>query len=457
MARVHPRRRRRTEGERGDFLVWLHMPSTCCPSVPASECTTLDSEQLSMLERFVTSSGKPSPRVSWLRSWTRNAWMRRLCGLTLPSSTLARGAESWMQSLRACRASLTPQPENASATMITGAGAMATDLSPTSCASSRNVSPPWSSLRTCQPGLLEDGFDLSERNYADWVTRSKDLSFSLRRTLAHRISASACGSWPTSRAEDSESCGNHPGSGGDSLTAATRFWSTPNTPNGGRSVSADVVASRGKTENGKRQVGLESETKHWQTPRSNEANGSGYQNQTNGSVILTLTGQSQNWHTPHGMAGMTKDGKQGAGGEFAKQVERWASPRTSDTNGAGAHGDGALDLRTMTTTWATPCARIVKGGGQHNDSTGRQEPTRHAGLAGGSLFAPAPSDRRWPAIIDQWAWLAPATQSGVHSLVNGTPFVVDASRRHQLRALGNGGVPLCSAVAFAMLARRIIA
>src|SRR4029434_7062682 len=42
------------------------------------------------------------------------------------------------------------------------------------------------------------------------------------------ISESACSLWPTARAEDSESCGNHPGAT-DSLTGATRNWPTPHT------------------------------------------------------------------------------------------------------------------------------------------------------------------------------------------------------------------------------------
>jgi hypothetical protein len=54
------------------------------------------------------------------------------------------------------------------------------------------------------------------------------------------------------------------------LALAAAQWSTPNVPNGGRSVSAEVVASRGKTENGKRQVGLESEVRHWATPTARD-------------------------------------------------------------------------------------------------------------------------------------------------------------------------------------------
>jgi len=51
---------------------------------------------------------------------------------------------------------------------------------------------------------------------------------------------------------------------------AESFWYTPNTPNGGRPVSADVVESKGQTEDGKRQVGLESQSRHWPTPAARD-------------------------------------------------------------------------------------------------------------------------------------------------------------------------------------------
>lgn len=43
----------------------------------------------------------------------------------------------------------------------------------------------------------------------------------------------------------------------------------------------------------------------------------------------------------------------------------WPTPRTSDTNGAGAHGDGGLDLRTTAqlTGWPTTTTRDWKDGG----------------------------------------------------------------------------------------------
>lgn len=97
-----------------------------------------------------------------------------------------------------------------------------------------------------------------------------------------------------------------------------------------------------------------------------------------------------------------------------------------------------------------------QGGGRDDGEEGRQEPDGHAGLAGGSLFAPGPLDPRWSRIIADHPHLAPATEPGVRGLAHGFAWLVDESRRHQLRAIGNGAVPLCFAVAVTTLARRAV-
>lgn len=71
-----------------------------------------------------------------------------------------------------------------------------------------------------------------------------------------------------------------------------------------------------------------------------------------------------------------------------------------------------------------------------------------------TIFAPGPTDERWTNIIRSRPDLAPATEPGVRLLVDGMAGVVDASRSHQLRAVGNGVVPLCAAAALVELMRR---
>jgi hypothetical protein len=106
-----------------------------------------------------------------------------------------------------------------------------------------------------------------DANAMERTNRSDSPNATVRPTLAL-----AAVNWATPKASDGTKGGpNQAGSKGDlTLPSMTAQWSTPNVPNGGRSVSAEVVASRGKTENGKRQVGLESEVRHWATPTSSE-------------------------------------------------------------------------------------------------------------------------------------------------------------------------------------------
>jgi hypothetical protein len=49
-------------------------------------------------------------------------------------------------------------------------------------------------------------------------------------------------------------------------------WPTPNVPNGGRALSPEDVAAKGKTAKGKRQVGLENVVSFWPTPKASAEN-----------------------------------------------------------------------------------------------------------------------------------------------------------------------------------------
>lgn len=73
---------------------------------------------------------------------------------------------------------------------------------------------------------------------------------------------------------------------------------------------------------------------------------------------------------------------------------------------------------------------------------------------GWPLFAPGPQDPIWRDIIAECPWLAPAVESEFCCLVDGKPFLVDASRADQLRSSGNGVVALQAALAFVILVER---
>ena len=98
-------------------LVWIYIPSAC---VPASACLTSDLKPDSAIleswrEQSLTSSGKPMPRASLLRSWKQGSYIRRLSGLTLEPSTADLSAAAWISSLRETRAKATASPESAAA------------------------------------------------------------------------------------------------------------------------------------------------------------------------------------------------------------------------------------------------------------------------------------------------------------------------------------------------------
>lgn len=89
--------------------------------------------------------------------------------------------------------------------------------------------------------------------------------------------------------------------GARNLTDDVMLWSTPNVPNGGRSVDAETVANRGNTENGKRQVGLESEVRHWQSPQGRDSRSGIIRPQTAEKHLGSRPLNEQvlgNWNTP---------------------------------------------------------------------------------------------------------------------------------------------------------------
>lgn len=161
--------------------------------------------------------------------------------------------------------------------------------------------------------------------------------------------------------------------------------------------------------------------------------------------------------------------REGRGLPAGERQER-ADPRRAGqgADGTVAHTDGA----GRGTEWigecrhadAAPCQPAVAHTGQQGLPHAEQpEPagawTGHEGraaaeLRGAPLFAPGPLDPRWAAIVANRPDLAPAVEPGVCLLADGMAYLVDESRAHQLRQVGNGVVPLQAAVALVELVRR---
>ena len=151
-----------------------------------------------------------------------------------------------------------------------------------------------------------------------------------------------------------------------------------------------------------------------------------------------------------------------AGPLLAGAVHLQPTPTSSDANGAGRHGSGALDLGTSVTMLPTPRATDgTKGGPNQRGSSGdlmlpsavhrnwgRYEAaiTRHGRLVGrpappATETSPRGGRRLSPRFVEWMMCLPEGWVAGVPGL----------TRSQQLRALGNGVVPPQAAAAIALV------
>lgn len=137
------------------------------------------------------------------------------------------------------------------------------------------------------------------------------------------------------------------------------------------------------------------------------------------------------------------------------------TPRTSDTNGPGHHGDGGVDLRTAVTLLPTPKAGDADFGFPRTSGRPAEKSTHLATRLHYTDFGQyAPAIARWEAVLGREA-PAPTepTTRGTQRLstrfvewMMGLPdghvtAVPGLSRNAQLKALGNGVVPAQAAAA----------
>ncbi len=203
-------------------MTWLYVPSAC---VPATEDSTSESGSApaERLARSATWRKKPHLQPFWQRVWRTVPWMKRLCGLTCAPSTLKRGVERWISSLRASRASHSASRAGNEAETTSG------HSGPSCFASSANQEPKPSFSKRSQLSLLLD----CPRSYKRWKPGGGAGRLSeLRRRmqgLPTDALASSCSQWPTPTARDGLSgTGQSPkAQGGENLRTASRQWPTP--------------------------------------------------------------------------------------------------------------------------------------------------------------------------------------------------------------------------------------
>lgn len=369
-------------------MTWLYLPSNCAPE---SECSAKVCEPHSTFSAsdtapFATWNGKPLLPPSLPRLWKQERSIRRLSGLISSPSEAATGAARWIASLPDSRARTSASPVGARGSMASAPGCSSTSsTSPTLAVRGASL---W---RTSAPSLLPPPPLWTKKkasstkgqppaSWENWPTAGGTRSGSLfPRPMWEPATGGPGGSasrggetWPTpdaalhAGANRSQSDGaavrpnislkaqqwltphgmgttDHSGklgAGGEFAQQATR-WLTPNVPNGGRSVSAEMVASKGTTEDGeKRTVGLESQTRHWTSPRATDGTNGG-PNQAGSKGDLMLPSAAAQWPTPRTISG---------GGESAERKQE-----------LGRVNAGGGDLQAAVTSWPTPAARDYKG------------------------------------------------------------------------------------------------
>lgn len=296
--------------------MWLFIPSNCAPESECSEKASAPHSSISdmNIEPFVTWSGKPVQPANLPRLWKKERSMQRLSGLTLSRSTAQLGADAWIASLPDSHArtflSLESEPvstgsdrgsssKSAASPMIAVRDSSFWRTSQASLlpppplwtkpkANSKNARLPESWENWPTAGGMRNGcifarptsapitsvIDGSASHGGTWLTPfgMSGIEAETGKIGAGGEFAKQVHQWATPKASETDRgvCEAEMMRRSPALLAQAFQWSTPNVPNGGRSVSAEVVASRGKTENGKRQVGLESEVRHWATPRATD-------------------------------------------------------------------------------------------------------------------------------------------------------------------------------------------
>jgi hypothetical protein len=159
------------------------------------------------------------------------------------------------------------------------------------------------------------------------------------------------------------------------------------------------------------------------------------------------------WPTPTSLsfADSHQPGNCASHNEMMRLHEQWMTPNVTNGGRSAAHANlngktfrtdsgkkVQLGLEHQVKNWGTLRATDGEKGGPNMSFTGGAS----ASGTGGVIFAPGPSDERWPAILDR----APQLEPAVRRMADGL-----ADRVDRLRACGNGVVPLVAAYAWRSL------
>jgi hypothetical protein len=300
--------------------MWLRIPTRIptSHSSPATEDSTWPSDALCQrLAASVSWRGKLLRPQSWRLAWKTEGWRRRLSGLTLPPSQANSSVAAWLDSLVGFPAKTSALPADKRESRESGA-----DCSLKSSDSFAS----WDRSSGCflrtsrQSSIFQQEQPFSESLPKSGSLRNGELYE--RPMLVDRTGESGRLCWHTARAEDSESCGNHPGAV-DSLTGAARMWHTPKAHE--NAETSGTFVSRNADRGAHCFSGLGAQTMHWPTPR-------------------TITGGAESAQRKQEL-GRTESG----GSDLKSAAANWPTPATNDyrsPNGA-SHMDRSTGAKHM--------------------------------------------------------------------------------------------------------------
>ena len=187
--------------------MWLYLPKTISRSLPAQQASTLDSASLAQrLAVSVSSRTKLMPPKYWQRVVEKGALTTALSGLTLDHSQATSSVAAWLELSGAFHVQTSPLLESKPESLTESTLPSGLNISESFAKCNLNGS---LSRMSQQSSLFQQ-----EELYCQGLPKQGSMRSGYlfeRPTLELRTVDCESSSWPTARAEDSESCGNHPG------------------------------------------------------------------------------------------------------------------------------------------------------------------------------------------------------------------------------------------------------
>lgn len=308
--------------------MWLYVPGTSSPCAQESEdLNSASSLPSSIGERlaaaYATWRGKLQPPQAWSRRWKQGGFIQRLSGLTCEPSTLDRGVEQFISSLRATPARTTPSPESAPGQMASAS------LPPKSPALPKSAGLVLSSARTSR-GTRTNSSPPSLHHWKGWATALRQ-EYSARPGLATPCDASDCSSWPSAKTATG-GWERDPKTGKKVLTlqGAAVEWAGP--------LATERAHSARQVDHG---IQLANQAESWSSPKASDPEKAG-PNMRGSKGDVPLPGQAAQWEAPsvavRNGTRMTRSGDRSdellLTGQAMDASKRWAAPAAQNHKGS---------------------------------------------------------------------------------------------------------------------------